>query len=190
MHLRGQKRGMAEEKWDLSTSRTGIPLQRHKTVYLRHLMECFPKSLHLTTQQQLQPYKCFREGSMWNLSTRVETKRLFCCCYSSKFLATSAQELWWRLTMLLNFQLCPIYCPRQICCDRWCNSSNAYRTHTQTHPLWGPADSFLPTLGAGTSSRSDSNTEGTEQSLEKRQQKKTMTVGVGSSNGSYLFIYF
>lgn len=46
IHLHGQKRGMAEEKWGLSTSRTGIPLQRHKTVHLRHLTECFPKSLH------------------------------------------------------------------------------------------------------------------------------------------------
>lgn len=34
-----------------------------------------------------------------------------------------------------------------------------------THPLWGPADSSLPKLGAGTSSRSGSNTGGTGRSL-------------------------
>lgn len=45
-------------------------------------------------------------------------------------------------------------------------------THAQTHPLWGPADSFLPKLGADTSSRSDSNTGGTGQSLGEKQQKE------------------
>lgn len=42
----------------------------------------------------------------------------------------------------------------------------------QTHPLWGPADFFLPKLGAGTSSHSGSNTGGTGQSLGERQQKE------------------
>lgn len=42
----------------------------------------------------------------------------------------------------------------------------------QTHPLWGPADFFLPKLGAGTSSHSGSNTGGTGQNLGERQQKE------------------
>lgn len=43
VHLRGRRRGLVEEKWGLSTSRTGIPLQGHETVTVtlgQHDTEC------------------------------------------------------------------------------------------------------------------------------------------------------
>lgn len=73
----------------------------------------------------------------------------------------------------LEFSPLPHLLSQTHCC-RWCNSSNAClpHTHVQTHPLWGPADFFLPKLGAGTSSHSGSNTGGTGQSLGEREQKE------------------
>lgn len=125
IHLHGQKRGMAEEKWGLSTSRTGIPLQRHKTVHLRHLTECFPKSLHEARPQQSHEKKkktkrkasipptaqrMLTTGSLQDGYTRFQTRWLFCCCHSGKFLPTSAEEMWCRLTTRI-FTFAPFIVP-------------------------------------------------------------------------------
>lgn len=133
IHLHGQKRGMAEEKWGLSTSRTGIPLQRHKTVHLRHLTECFPKSLHEARprskatkkkedkKKSLHPSICtkdadnpgFKKGSLQDGSTRFQTRWLFSCCQSGKFLPTSAEELRCRLTTRI-FTFAPFIVPDRL----------------------------------------------------------------------------
>lgn len=55
MDLHGQKRGMAKEKWGLSTSRTEIPLQRHKTVTVtlgQHDTEYYTNDLCAVSAQQ------------------------------------------------------------------------------------------------------------------------------------------
>lgn len=59
----------------------------------------------------------------------------------------------------------------QTCCCRWFESSkdrnDRHQKQCPTHPLLGPADSSPPEHAAGTSSRSGSNTGGTEGSLKE-----------------------
>lgn len=113
-----------------------------------------------------------KKGSLQDGFIRFQTRWLFCCCQSGKFLPTSAEELRCRLTTRI-FTFAPFIVPHRLtAADGATVKMPAYHTHTQTHPLWGPADFFLPKLGAGTNSHSGSNTGGTGQSLGERQQKE------------------